>query len=216
MAKTSKNSEETRGRILRGAGRGFRSHGYGGVGVDALAREAGVTSGAFYGHFDSKSEAFREALTAGLEDLRAGIETVRRDAGAKWQERFTDFYLGERRTCDLADSCALQSLSVDAARADDDAARRLRSRVDPHSRRRGRWFSERHICAPETRARDCPPRASCGRRLHRARGAKTGISEGIAKAVRKLALEIRSRAHHAALDSRVDRASCDGSSQEVI
>ena len=121
MKRAQSRSEDTRTRVLEGAGRRFRSHGFGGAGVDALAHEAGVTSGAFYGHFQSKAEAFREALVAGLGDLRAGIESLRATAGAGWRERFTDFYLGERRTCALAESCALQSLSVDAARADDTA-----------------------------------------------------------------------------------------------
>ena len=31
-----------------------------------------------------------------------------------------EFYLGDRRTCDLAESCALQSLTGEVARADDD------------------------------------------------------------------------------------------------
>jgi nuclear transport factor 2 (NTF2) superfamily protein len=121
MEKPRKKSPETRTRIVHGAGRGFRAHGFGGAGVDALAQEAGVTSGAFYGHFGSKSEVFREALVVGLEDLRAGIESFRESAGKNWRERFIDFYLGERRTGDLEESCALQSLSVDAAREGEDS-----------------------------------------------------------------------------------------------
>jgi len=31
-----------------------------------------------------------------------------------------EFYMGDRRTCDLGDSCALQSLSADVSRADDE------------------------------------------------------------------------------------------------
>ena len=121
MVKPRKSAPETRTRIILGAGRGFRAHGFGGAGVDALAEEAGVTSGAFYGHFRSKSEVFREALVLGLEDLRAGIESMRQSAGKSWRERFIDFYLGERRTEALEESCALQSLSVDAARVGEDA-----------------------------------------------------------------------------------------------
>ena len=66
--------EESRARILAGAGRGFRGHGYGGLGVDALTKEAGVTSGAFYAHFKSKAEAFRETVAIGMNDLKAGVE----------------------------------------------------------------------------------------------------------------------------------------------
>lgn len=113
--------EESRVKILRGAGRGFRRAGFGGAGVDGLAKEAGVTSGAFYAHFKSKAAAFTEAITASLQDLKEGVEQLRTRFGDRWRAEFIDFYLGDRRTCELADSCALQSLSSEIARADDDA-----------------------------------------------------------------------------------------------
>ncbi len=120
VAHRSGQKEESRARILAAAGRGFRRHGFGGLGVDGLATEAGVPSGAFYAHFKSKAAAFREAVTAGIRALHDGIEAMRAANGAGWREAFVDLYLGERRTCALADSCALQSLSVEVARADDD------------------------------------------------------------------------------------------------
>jgi AcrR family transcriptional regulator len=104
--------------MVAAAGRGFRRLGYGGIGVDGLAKEAEVTSGAFYGYFSSKSEAFRTALVAGLEELRVGIETLRAEHGAGWIEVFVDFYLGERRVCELGSSCALQSLAPEVQRGD--------------------------------------------------------------------------------------------------
>lgn len=118
MSNVSPRKEESRMRILEGAGRGFRSHGYGGVGVDALAKEAGVTSGAFYAHFKSKAVVFREAVIAGLQSVRRRIETMTATHGAAWREMFIDFYLGDRRTVDLAGSCTLQSLTGEVARSD--------------------------------------------------------------------------------------------------
>lgn len=109
--------EESRAKILASAGRGFRSQGYGGLGVDGLAKDAGVTSGAFYAHFRSKKDAFREAVAAGMADLADGIAGMKAEGGA-WVARFVDFYLTDRRSCDLAESCALQSLTGEVARAD--------------------------------------------------------------------------------------------------
>ena len=120
MAHRAGKKEESRARILTSAGRGFRSRGFGGSGVDGLAKDAEVTSGAFYAHFKSKAAAFREAVVVGLEDLRRGIGQAREQMGGNWRGWFVDFYLGERRTCDLAESCALQSLSSEVARADDE------------------------------------------------------------------------------------------------
>ena len=120
MAHRAGRKEESRARILASAGRGFRAHGFGGLGVDGIAKAAGVTSGAFYAHFPSKAAAFRETVTAGMADLHEGIATLQRKAGASWRAAFVDFYLGERRTCDIGESCALQALSGDVSRGDVD------------------------------------------------------------------------------------------------
>ena len=108
----------TRQRIVEAAGRGFRRSGYGGIGVDGLAKEAGVTSGAFYVHFDSKGAAFRDAVDHGMADLKAGVQHFQREHGQAWWPEFVRFYLGAKRTCDLAESCSLQSLSPEVARSD--------------------------------------------------------------------------------------------------
>lgn len=111
------HKEESRARIVDAAGRGFRKQGYGGIGVDGLAREAGVTHGAFYGHFHSKSDAFEAAVVAGLEQLRDGVEMLQAKHGADWLSVFVTFYLGYKRTCELGDACTLPSLSPEVERA---------------------------------------------------------------------------------------------------
>ena len=114
------HKEKVRVKILGAIGRGFRRLGYGGIGIDGLAKEAGVTSGAFYGHFPSKAAAFKAAALAGLVELREGVEYLRAREGDAWLEKFTDFYMNVRRTCDLGESCALQSMTPEVARADHD------------------------------------------------------------------------------------------------
>ena len=121
--------EEAKARILAAVGRGFRKRGYGGIGVDGLAKEAAVTSGALYGHFPSKEAAFKEAVVAGLDELRAGIEAVRAEHGAKWIEIFVDFYLGYKRTCELGDSCTLQSLTPEVQRSDSETKTAYEARM---------------------------------------------------------------------------------------
>jgi TetR/AcrR family transcriptional repressor of nem operon len=115
---TQGHKEQSRTRIVDAAGRGFRKHGYSGIGVDGLAREAGVTHGGFYGHFASKAEAFVAAVVAGLQELRAGVEAVRADHGTGWVGAFAAYYMGPKRTCQLADACTLPSLSVEIERLD--------------------------------------------------------------------------------------------------
>ncbi len=110
--------QQTRQRIADAAGRGFRQGGFGGIGVDGLAKQAGVTSGAFYVHFGSKADAFREAVAQGLAGLKLGVQYFQAEHGAAWWPEFVRFYLSVKRTCDLGDSCTLQSLAPEVARAD--------------------------------------------------------------------------------------------------
>ncbi|MBV8882738.1 MAG: TetR/AcrR family transcriptional regulator [Chroococcidiopsidaceae cyanobacterium CP_BM_RX_35] len=110
-------SEETRVRILKAAGRGFRTRGFSGIGIDSLAKEAGVTSGAFYGHFRSKEEAFMAAVVAGLDEFRAGVEKFRADNGENWPIALADYYVGKAHRQNLACGCALPTLSPEVIRS---------------------------------------------------------------------------------------------------
>lgn len=120
MRYSVEHKHETRTRILEAASRLFRQEGYGGSGIGPLTKAAGVTNGAFYGHFKSKGEAFRTVVLDGLDQLRQGVAALKAEHGARWRRPFVSFYLGPRRTCALGESCALPSLSPEVMRADDD------------------------------------------------------------------------------------------------
>jgi AcrR family transcriptional regulator len=62
--------EATHERIVEAAARAIRRTGYGGTGVADIMKDAGLTHGGFYAHFDS-----REAMLAEAAD-RAGADTV--------------------------------------------------------------------------------------------------------------------------------------------
>jgi len=115
---TSKK-EKTHQRILQSIHKSFRQKGYDGAGVDGLATAAGVTSGAFYAHFGSKSEAFRETVAEGIHQFDEAVEHFQKEYGNTWLEEFASFYLGEKRNADLSESCALQSLTSEVARSDE-------------------------------------------------------------------------------------------------
>lgn len=119
MRYTPEQIEQTRQRIIDAAGREFRAHGFGGVGVDALAHAAGVTSGAFYSQFGSKAEAFRAVAAAGLVRLRLGVEHFQREHGAKWFDAFAAYYLSPAHRADVANGCAMPSLTAEVGRAAD-------------------------------------------------------------------------------------------------
>jgi len=112
------HKEQTRRKILEGTHRGFRRKGFDGAGVDSLASESGLTSGAFYKNFKSKIEAFRASIALGVNDFQVGVASFQEQYGAKWLDKFAAFYLGEKRCADISDSCALQSLTSEVTRLD--------------------------------------------------------------------------------------------------
>lgn len=117
MRYSSEHKEQTRRKILAAAAAQFRAEGYDGLGVDGLAKAAGVTNGAFYGHFASKADAYREVVEMGLDDLRAGIERFRAEHGADWVTPFARFYFGRAKIEVTDDLCALPGFGAEMARA---------------------------------------------------------------------------------------------------
>lgn len=112
------DKEETRQKIADAVGRGFRKHGYAGIGVDGLARAAGVTSGAFYSHLGSKDAAFVLALEAGLDAVMAAIPVFQNEHGTDWVAAFADYYLGKPHRKDLECGCAMATLTPEVVRFD--------------------------------------------------------------------------------------------------
>lgn len=113
-----KKSEATKEKLLKSSGRAFRKQGYAGIGVDSIAKDAGVTSGAFYSHLKSKNGAFRAALVAGLEEVLAALPEYRETHGDQWPVAFADYYLGQDHRLDLEGGCAMTSLTPEVIRAD--------------------------------------------------------------------------------------------------
>jgi AcrR family transcriptional regulator len=110
--------EKTRTRILEAAARAFRLRGYHGIGVDGLAREAEITSGAFYGHFGSKSDVFTEIARLGLERLVKGVRRYQERHPEAWVEMLAEWYVCEAHRTNVEGGCGLPSLTPEIVRAD--------------------------------------------------------------------------------------------------
>lgn len=109
----------TRQRIIDAAGQSFRSNGYAGIGVDGIAKAAGVTSGAFYAHLGSKDKAFEVALISGLDEVIAAVPVFQADHNEEWVKAFANYYLGRAHREDLAYGCAMTTLSPEVVRTDE-------------------------------------------------------------------------------------------------
>jgi len=112
------HKERTRRAIVEAASRVFRRRGYAEAGVDGLAAEAGVTSGAFYGHFRSKEELLTEVVrtsVARAEATReAGLEGLE---GAAWVTGLLRRYLSPEHWRAVEEGCPIPTLVSELSRA---------------------------------------------------------------------------------------------------
>jgi TetR/AcrR family transcriptional regulator, transcriptional repressor for nem operon len=113
------DKDEARKRMVVAIGKGFRKNGFSGIGVDGLAKSAGMTSGAFYSHFGSKDKAFDIALSEGLDEVISGIPKFQRQYQDDWVNVFADYYLSKSHRLDLECGCAMASLTPEVIRFGD-------------------------------------------------------------------------------------------------
>ena len=73
----------TTGALLAAARELFVADGFGATSLGAICDRAGVTRGAFYHHFDSKEQIFREVYAAEQKKLAAVVRRGDRD-DARW------------------------------------------------------------------------------------------------------------------------------------
>jgi len=116
MKLTKEQTEKNRAAILEAAQRLFREHGFEGVGVADLMREAGFTHGGFYNHFSSKEALAREACGEALSKANAALaDSLQHGKGNRWR-RYLGEYLSKEHRDDPGSGCTLGALSADAAR----------------------------------------------------------------------------------------------------
>jgi TetR/AcrR family transcriptional regulator, transcriptional repressor for nem operon len=108
---------ETHARIVRKASVRLREKGAHGIGVADLMKEAGLTHGGFYAHFDSREalviEAFAYAMDRGREHWRKLAEKVPPN---KRFATIVDSYLTPIHRDDPGHGCAIPTLGAEIAR----------------------------------------------------------------------------------------------------
>jgi len=120
-SKTSQPSkrELTHERIVEVASRAIRRGGYDGVGVADIMKEAGLTHGGFYAHFDSRNAMLAEALArAGRDSAAAVAERVeaRRARGESALRAIIEGYLSESHLSGVEQGCPVAALSSEMPR----------------------------------------------------------------------------------------------------
>src|ERR1700723_1393043 len=111
MGYSKSDKVEAHAGIVSVAAKGFRELGLEGIGVADVMKEAGVTVGGFYKHFDSRDDLVVEALATAFQDLD------------RWEEHtdtltsLLESYLSEEHRDAPGAGCALGALLGDMSRA---------------------------------------------------------------------------------------------------
>jgi AcrR family transcriptional regulator len=123
MSRTpNSRKQETHERIVDVAARAIRRHGYAGVGVADVMKEAGLTHGGFYAHFDSRDALLVEALErAGRQSGEAVTRALERRAarGVSAFRALVEAYLGDEHLASLETGCPVAALACDMPRQSD-------------------------------------------------------------------------------------------------
>jgi TetR/AcrR family transcriptional regulator, transcriptional repressor for nem operon len=108
---------ETHARIVKKASVRLREKGAHGIGVADLMKDAGLTHGGFYAHFDSREalviEAFVDAMDRSIERWRKLAETTPPEQRLS---AIVDFYLTSLHRDDPGHGCAISTLGAEIAR----------------------------------------------------------------------------------------------------
>ncbi|MFZ6745080.1 TetR/AcrR family transcriptional regulator [Undibacterium sp. JH2W] len=119
MRTTREQAAQTRERIVETAARLYREHGINGIGVADLMKEAGLTHGGFYKHFESKEALIAEACNTALETTRT--ELLRKTELVSNEEAIASLvhtYLSLAHSEHPGHGCAIAALGAEAARGE--------------------------------------------------------------------------------------------------
>lgn len=108
---------QTHARIVRMAARAIRRHGYAGAGVADIMKDAGLTHGGFYAHFDSRTAMLAEAADqAGADGVQALREIAQAAPPGEGLARVIDGYLSAEHVNAPELGCPVAALGSEIAR----------------------------------------------------------------------------------------------------
>ena len=140
----SSRKEATHERIVDVAARAIRRSGYGGTGVADIMKEAGLTHGGFYAHFDSRDAMLAEAADRAGADGMARVARVIAEAPPKRAlEALLRAYLSKEHVESAESGCAVAALGSEmprqAPRVRRAATRRIKEMIDLVARQSPDW-----------------------------------------------------------------------------
>lgn len=128
MGYSQAQKAESRQRVLESASRQIREHGIEALGVADCMRSAGLTHGAFYGHFSSRDALILEALEHAVSQSAKRIASLSAGSGKRGEtplQSIAEAFLNERHVKNPGKGCALCALAGEARHANPDVREQL-------------------------------------------------------------------------------------------
>ena len=118
MGHSKAEKADTHKRIVKIASKRFREEGLEGVGIAELMKEAGLTVGGFYKHFDSRDDLVAEAVGSAFGGWKRRIEGAGSGGRPVSYAKLIDEYLNKSHRDNPGKGCAFSALAPEIARSD--------------------------------------------------------------------------------------------------
>ena len=118
MGYSKAQKARTHKRIVAIAAKRFREKGLAGFGIAELMKEAGLTVGGFYKHFDSRDDLVAEAVNSAFGGWKRRVEAAKSSGLPVSYEKLIDQYLNEAHRDNPGTGCAFSALAPEIARSD--------------------------------------------------------------------------------------------------
>src|SRR5260370_9584512 len=118
MGHSRAEKAETHERIVSLASKRFREKGLTGIGTAELMKEAGLTGGGFYKHFDSRDDLVAEALGSAQGPWKRLMDAAASGGPPVTYDSLIDSYLSEAHRNHPSTGCPVGALAGDVARSD--------------------------------------------------------------------------------------------------
>ncbi|SFI47559.1 transcriptional regulator, TetR family [Collimonas sp. OK307] len=141
---TQSRKEVTHDRIVEVAARAIRRSGYAGTGVADIMKEAGLTHGGFYAHFDSRETLLAEAAdSAGAEAVSLSADIAAAAAPGQSLQAVMQAYLSQQHLEDVEHGCPVAALGSEMHRQAPEvrhaATRHIKAMIDMVARQLPDW-----------------------------------------------------------------------------
>ena len=118
MGHSKAHKTRTHKRIVGIASKRFREKGLAGFGIAELMKEAGLTVGGFYKHFDSRDDLVAEAVSLAFGGWKRRVDAAKAGGPSVSLAELIDDYLSEAHRDHPGAGCAFSALAPEIARSD--------------------------------------------------------------------------------------------------